>query len=81
MKTKRSVKWISGGDGDYDSTCGRYAISRRCYSDGRCFGWRVDLLGKGEDYEPDAYIGSYFSECKEWVEAHVKAAEKAEVLQ
>lgn len=64
MKSKKSIRWIHDGDGNYESDCGRMNISRRYSSGGShpCIGWGVDVEGESGT----AHYADSFAEAKAW---------------
>jgi hypothetical protein len=56
------MKWISDGDGNYESECGRMFISRRYWPDGDPAGWGVDIEGESGT----AHLTDTFAAAKAW---------------
>lgn len=67
--TTRKLRWISDGDGNYESECGRLCISRRYHPWGSnpCVGWGVDVEGMSGT----AHLADSFTDAKAW--ANVEA--------
>lgn len=60
------MRWISDGDGNYESPCGRMNISRRYHPWGSnpCVGWGVYVEGESST----AHLADSLAEAKAWAD-------------